>query len=86
MFLPCAVQTPASLLDRITADPRVLGGKPVIRGLRISVEQVLKGLGAGLSEAELLHEHPDLEPEDFRAVLLYAADAVRTHRVYRLAA
>ncbi len=63
----------STLLDRITADPVVLGGKPVIRGLRISVEQLLKALAAGQSEAELIYEYPELEPADFRAVLLYAA-------------
>ncbi len=76
----------AALLDRITTDPRILAGKPVVRGLRISVEQLLKALAAGQTEAELLAEYPELEPADFRAILLFAADAVHGQRVYRLAA
>jgi len=80
------MQTAAALLDRITTDPRILAGKPVVRGLRISVEQLLKALAAGQTEAELLAEYPELEPADFRAILLFAADAVHGQRVYRLAA
>lgn len=76
----------ATLLDRITTDPRILAGKPVVRGLRISVEQLLKALAAGQSEADLLAEYPELELADFRAVLLFAADAVQGQRVYRLSA
>ena len=75
-----------SLLDRITTDPRILAGKPVVRGLRISVEQLLKALAAGQTEADLLAEYPELEVADFRAVLLFAADAVQGQRVYRLSA
>jgi uncharacterized protein (DUF433 family) len=80
------MQTSAALLDRITADPRILAGKPVVRGLRISVEQLLKALAAGQTEADLLAEYPELELADFRAVLLFAADAVQGQRVYRLSA
>jgi uncharacterized protein (DUF433 family) len=59
-----------ALLERITVNAKVLVGKPTIRGLRISVEQVLDALAAGVSEQELLEEYPDLEPEDIRAVVL----------------
>ena len=69
--------TSATLLDRITADPRILAGKPVVRGLRISVEQLLKALAAGQTEANLLAEYPELEVADFRAMLLFAANAVQ---------
>ena len=65
------------LADRITSDPRILAGKPVVRGLRISVEQLLKALAAGQTEADLLTEYPELELADFRAALLFAADAVQ---------
>ena len=58
----------ATLLDRITTDLRILAGKPVVRGLRISVEQLLKALAAGQTEADLLAEYPELELLDFRAV------------------
>lgn len=73
-----------TLLDRITVDPRILAGKPVVRGLRISVEQLLKALAAGQTEADLPAKYPGLEAADFRAVLLFAAEAVQGQRVYRL--
>jgi len=57
-----------------------------VRGLRISVEQLLKALAVGQSEAGLLAEYPELELADFRAVLLFAADAVQGQRVYLLSA
>ena len=70
------------LLNRITVDPHVLVGKPTIRRKRISVEQILDSLAAGVSEGELLEDYPALEPDDIRAVLLYARDIVATERVY----
>jgi uncharacterized protein (DUF433 family) len=73
-----------TLMARITIDPKVLVGKPTIRGLRISVEQILEALAAGVPEEELLKEYPDLEPEDIKAVLLYAAELVSIGRVNRL--
>jgi len=71
-----------SLLERITVDPDILVGKPTIRGLRISVEQVLKALGAGISQDELLDEYPELEQEDIQAALLYAAERVGEEQVF----
>ncbi len=70
------------LLDRITVDPQVLVGKPTIRGMRISVEQILDSLAAGVPEQELLEDYPALEPNDIRAALLYARDVVASERVY----
>jgi uncharacterized protein (DUF433 family) len=70
------------LLNRITINPDVLVGKPIIRGMRISVEQILDALAAGVPEQELLEDYPALEPEDIRAVLLYARDIVASERVY----
>ena len=70
------------LLNRITINPEVLVGKPIIRGMRISVEQILDALAAGVPEQELLEDYPALEPEDIRAVLLYARDIVASERVY----
>lgn len=70
------------LQARITADPAVLAGKPVIRGMRLSVQQVLEALGAGVTEAELLAEYPFLEPDDIRACQAYAAEVVAAERVY----
>ncbi len=60
------------LLQRITFDRDVLCGKPVIRGLRISVEMVLELLAKGAGWEEILEDYPELEPDDLRAALLYA--------------
>ncbi len=60
------------ILRRITFRQGVLGGKPIIRGLRISVEMILELLTKGASEQEILEDYPELEPEDLRAALLYA--------------
>jgi uncharacterized protein (DUF433 family) len=74
------------LLERITADPKVLLGKPTVRGLRISVEQILAALAAGVSATDLPNDYPELEPADIQAVLTYAAERVSEERVYELAA
>jgi uncharacterized protein (DUF433 family) len=70
---------------RITVDPKVLVGKPTVRGLRISVEHVLRALADGVPEVELLADYPDLEPADIRACLAYAAEAIANERVYQVA-
>lgn len=80
------MQATDSLLARITIDVAVLAGKPTIRGLRISVQQILKALAAGQTQAELMQEYPELELKDFQSVLLYAAEAIGEQRVYRLTA
>ena len=74
-----------SLKTRITVDPKVMVGKPIIRGLRITVEQILKGLAAGVSRAEILEDYPELELEDIQAVLLYAAELVGETQVFPVA-
>jgi uncharacterized protein (DUF433 family) len=58
---------------RITIDPHQMGGVPCIRGLRIPVATVLRMLAGGMSEQEIVKEYPDLEPEDIREALRYAA-------------
>jgi uncharacterized protein (DUF433 family) len=75
-----------AILNRITFDPNILRGKPTIRGLRIGVEHILEMLAAGVSQAELLDEYPDLESDDIHAVMLYAAMLVADERVIPLAA
>ncbi len=60
------------LNDRITIDPGVMAGKPTIRGLRISVDQIQKALDAGISSEELLEDYPELETDDIKAVLMHA--------------
>ena len=62
----------SDLKERITINPNQCGGKPCIRGLRIRVIDILDLLAAGLSHTEILEEHPDLEPDDIKAALLYA--------------
>ena len=69
--------------DRITIEPGKRGGKPCIRGLRITVYDVLEQLAAGVSEEEILQDFPELELEDIRACLAFAAD--REHRLAELA-
>ncbi len=64
------------LRNRITVDPHVLVGKPTIRGLRISVEQILLALAGGVPIEELLEDYPELEPADIQAALAYAAERV----------
>lgn len=73
-----------NLLSRITIDPQVLVGKPTIRGLRISVEQIIKALANNVSIKELLEEYPELEPEDIQAALFYAAEIISEERVFQL--
>lgn len=63
--------------DRITIEPGKRGGKPCIRGLRITVSDLLDYLASGMSEAQILADFPELEPEDFRAVYAFAADRER---------
>lgn len=59
------------LLSRITINPKVMVGKPTIRGMRITVEQILRALGGGVTVNELLQDYPDLEQEDSQAVFAY---------------
>jgi uncharacterized protein (DUF433 family) len=76
----------AELLARITADPMVMVGKPTVRGLRVTLEQILRALASGVAEAELLAGYPELEPEDIRAALLYASELVSEKQVYPIRA
>ncbi len=67
--------------DRIELNPAVLQGKPVVRGSRIPVEDILRKLSEGASEADLLDAYPRLTREDIHAALRYAADSV-AHEVF----
>ena len=64
-------------LDRITLEPEKRGGKPCIRGLRITVYDILEYLASGMTEVEILADFPDLEREDVRAALAFAAERER---------
>ena len=65
------------LFDRITMDPEKCFGKPCVRGLRITVYDILDYLASGMTEAEILSDFPDLTAEDIRACLAFAADRER---------
>lgn len=60
--------------ERITIEPRMRSGKPCIRGLRITVSDVLDYLASGMSETQILQDFPELTVEDIRACLAFAAD------------
>ena len=72
--------------DRITLDPQILVGKPIIKGTRISVEFVVDLLGRGWTMEQVLHEYDHLKPEDLQACLAYASEVLRSERVYLLPA
>ena len=74
-----------SLLARITVNPAIFGGKPIIRGRRLAVEHVLGQLAAGDTPETLLEGYPWLEREDIQACLLYAQRVVAHERVEPLA-
>ena len=63
--------------ERITIEPDKRGGRPCIRGLRITVYDILGYLASGMSEAEIIEDFPVLEPQDIRAALAFAADFER---------
>jgi len=70
-------------LDRITFDPRVMGGKACIRGMRITVSLILNLIANGMTQEEILKSYPYLEPEDIQQALKYAA-WLAEERVYEL--
>ncbi len=76
--------TNKKLFRRITVNPDVMVGKPTIRGLRITVEQILKALAANISINEVLEDYPELELDDIRAVFLYAAESINHEQVLQL--
>ena len=71
-----------ALPERLTIDPEILSGKPVIRGSRISAELVLDLLAHGMSEAEILDNYPGLQHEDILACLTYATQLAREWKAY----
>jgi uncharacterized protein (DUF433 family) len=71
----------SDLLRRITADPTIFGGKPIVRGRRLAVEHVLSMLAAGDSAQDILDAYPFLEADDIRACILYAYKLVAHERV-----
>jgi uncharacterized protein (DUF433 family) len=71
-----------SLSERITADPEILGGKPVVRGTRLAVELILELLAAGQSEAEILASYPGLTHEDILACLSHASYLAHEYKAF----
>ena len=61
-------------MDRITIDPEVMVGKPVIKGTRITVQLIVQLLANGATETEILNDYPDLKKEDIKAALLYGSN------------
>ena len=72
-----------SPIERITLEPGKRGGRACVRGLRITVYDVLEWLAQGMTEAEIIEDFPELESADIRACLAYAAN--REHNLYTLA-
>ena len=74
------------LLKRIVVDPKVLAGKPIVRGTRISVAQVLGHMAGGWAKVEILENYPTLKDEDINACLAYAHDVISGEEVMPSAA
>lgn len=72
------------LLIRITINPEVSFGKPTIRNMRYPVEIILDLLSAGMTHAEILEDYPDLEEDDIRACLLFAAKLMRVKSILQV--
>ena len=73
-----------ALATRITLDPEIMVGKPVIKGTRIPVELIVRMVAQSISFEEILEEYPRLEREDIRAALSYAADVVARDEIFLL--
>jgi uncharacterized protein (DUF433 family) len=72
--------------DRISIDPRVLAGKPVIRGTRLAVEFIVGLLAQGWTEAQILDNYPGVTHDDVLACLRYASEVLKSERVFPIAA
>jgi uncharacterized protein (DUF433 family) len=65
------------MFDRIVSNPAILGGKPIVRGTRISVKVILEWVASGATRDDILRKHPHLSAADVEQALAYAASAVR---------
>lgn len=74
-----------NLLSRIEVNRQVMAGKPIIRGLRIAVEHVLRSLAVGMTVEQIMENYPELEAEDIQACMLYAANLMEQEKVYKVA-
>ena len=85
--IPCMSQSETNeLLQRITYDPGIFGGKAIIRGMRFTVSDILDLLASGMSSAEIIEDFPFLEEADIKAALLYASVRLSQTRVIHAAA
>ena len=73
------------LLNQIEANPKILMGKPVIKGTRISVELILEKLSCGETEDQILQAHPHLTKENIKAALAFAAQSLKGENIYPIA-
>jgi uncharacterized protein (DUF433 family) len=74
------------LLHRIIINPEICHGKPIVRGLRYPVENILELLASGMTHAEILEDYEDLEEEDLLACLMFAVRLTKVKNIGRLAA
>jgi len=80
------LKTEEKLLNRIIINPKIMTGKPIIKGTRIPVEQILTLLAQGLSFDKILKDYPHLKKDDIMAALLYAAKVMGKEEIYPLTA
>jgi len=73
-----------NLLNRIVIDPKIMVGKPVIKGTRIPIELILKKLGQKIDTKEILRDYPRLTEDDIKAAILYAESIVENTEVFPL--
>jgi uncharacterized protein (DUF433 family) len=81
-----ALTVEEKLLNRIVVNPKVMTGKPIIKGTRIPVEQILRLLAQGLTFDDILKDYPHLKKEDITAALLYAAKVMGREEIYPIIA
>jgi uncharacterized protein (DUF433 family) len=74
----------AFMAGRITVDPKILGGKPIVKGTRLSVEFILELLASGVTEAEILEDYPHIKKADIHACLNYAARSMKNEIILEL--
>jgi uncharacterized protein (DUF433 family) len=67
--------------QRVVADPKIMFGKPVIKGTRITVELILRKLAEGMTDVQILAHHPQLQVEDIRAATAFAADHLANEEI-----
>jgi uncharacterized protein (DUF433 family) len=72
------------LLNRVVVDPKIMAGKPVIKGTRVPVDLILKLLAQGEREEEILKDYPNLTKDDVRAALWYGSEVIRSEEIFPL--